>query len=105
MWEDFQKEQFNRLTITSDYGFITYELFSDDSVYIHILYIKPDCRASFKGKLLEDMIIEKHNPKSIYCYVDLTSNSPEQSLACILKAGYKLNQVSSEKIVLGKTLR
>ena len=102
MWKAFQEEQFNRITLEEDYGFITYELFEDNCAYIHILYVKPEFRSDNLGGQLEDIIIEKHNLKHIYCYVDLTSNTPEQSLNCIFKNGYKIDTASADRIVLKK---
>ncbi len=102
MWKAFQEEQFNRITLEEDYGFITYELFEDNCAYIHILYVKPEHRSTNLGGQLEDMIIEKHNIKNIYCFVDLMSNSPEQSLNCIFKNGYKIDVASVDKIILKK---
>lgn len=105
MFNDFQKEQFNRETIQTDKGFITYEVCEDNSIYIHILYVKPNSRGKFYGKVLEDMVIERHKPWALFCYVDLTSNCPEKSLATILKAGYSIYQSEPHKITLAKQLK
>ncbi len=105
MWSKFQEEQFNRITLKEDYGFITYELFEGNCAYIHILYVKPELRTGNLGGQLEDIIIEKHNLAEIFCYVDLASNTPEQSLACILKNDYKIHKASNDRIVLRKVLR
>lgn len=104
MWKAFQEEQFNRLTLEEDYGFITYELFEDNCAYIHILYVKPEFRSDNLGGHLEDMIIKKHNLKDIYCFVDLGSNEPEKSLNCIFHNGYKIDTATSERIILKKVI-
>lgn len=104
MWKDFQEEQFDRKTIETHEGFITYNIYQDESAYIHILYVKPEFRSAGIGKKLEDMIIEKHKPNCLYCYVDLQSKNPEVSLQAIIGVGYKIKSASSEKVVLSKDI-
>ncbi len=104
MYKAFQKEQFGRETIELDEGFITYSCYEDSSLYIHILYVKPEVRSKGVGQKLEQLLINKYAPKEIYCYVDLTSVNPEISMQAILGVGYKLWQSNNEKIVFKKTM-
>lgn len=104
MWKEFQEEQFDRQTIELDEGFITYNTYEDNSLYIHILYVKPEYRSKGVGAKLERMLIELHNPNCLYCYVDLTSRDPDISLQAILGVGYNIDSVNPEKIVLKKVI-
>jgi len=104
MYKAFQKEQFGRETIEQDEGFIVYNYYEDGSLYIHILYVKPEVRNTGIGYKLEQILIDKYAPKEIYCYVDLTSDNPELSMQAILGVGYKVWQSNNEKIVFKKTM-
>lgn len=104
MWKEFQEEQFNRKTIESDKGFITYNIYDDNSAYIHVLYVKPQYRSSGEAANLENILIDKHKPSCLYCYVDLTSNNPEISLQAIIGVGYQIEKTTLDKIVLRKEI-
>lgn len=107
MYNEFAKEQFNRETIEIEgVGFIVFNIYDDNSCYIHILYVKPEYRGSAIGEELEKKVIEKYKPKVLYSYVDLSSNNPHISLRCILKAGYEIDieRTSADSIVLKKVL-
>lgn len=105
MYHEFAKEQFNRETIEiEDRGFITFNNYDDGSCYIHILYVKPQFRSSGIGRKLEQMIIDKYKPHTLYSYVDMISSNPEISLQAILGGGYSIDQTSQASIVLKKIL-
>lgn len=104
MWEDFQKEQFNRHTLNTSEGFVVYNVYADNSLYIHIMYVKPSCRGGKASQRLENTLIDSYNPKCVYCYVDLDSNNPDVSMGCILSAGYSIDEVQPHKIILKKVL-
>ena len=93
MYKAFQEEQFDRQTVELDEGFITYTTFEDTSIYIHILYVKPEYRSEGIGAKLENIVIDSYNPTSLYCYVDLTSRDPDISLQAILGVGYTIDSV------------
>lgn len=106
MYKEFQKEQFNRDTIEVDNGFVTYNYYPEDhSLYIHIIYVKPEHRNEDISYNLELALIEKYSPKEIYCYVDFSSENPELSLIAILKRKYKICSSNNEKMILRKILR
>ena len=96
LYTKYQKELYGRETITvGNYGFMTYVIYEDKSAYVHGIYIDPQFRGLNAAKQLEDILIEKHDPKSVYCYVDMTTLNPEQSLGCMLKNGYKISSNSA----------
>ena len=101
----FYQEKYNSRIIRDDNGYILYNKYEDNSVYIQQLYVRPEFRNEGLGKQLEDELIEKENPSVIFCEVDLESNNPEISLAQIIKkAGYKIDRISNDgmKLVLYK---
>ena len=59
MYKDFNKEQFDRDTLECDEGFIIYSKYPDNSIYIHILYVKPEYRKKGTGSGLEQKLIDK----------------------------------------------
>jgi hypothetical protein len=102
--KQFQAEQFNRKYLEDKDGYISYTTYSDNSLYIFEIYVRPEKRRSRLGTELEERLIKKEKPKVIYCDVDLTCNKPEEALQGILTAGYKINEVTSRNIILCKTI-
>lgn len=103
MWEEYQKEKYGRKTLRTDKGFICYSSYDDGSLYIDFLFVKPEFRLHGEGKRLEDMVIEKEQPNSILCEVDLNSQDCEKSLAALIRrADYKILKAESDRIILYK---
>lgn len=99
------QEKYAAKFIESENGFIMYNSYPDNSVYIRHLYVKPEARGKGEGKNLEDLLIEKEKPVVIYCDIDLTANAAESSLSQILyRANYKIDSVSPQQIILRKEL-
>lgn len=101
----FDKEQFNRDTIETDKGLLVYNKYEDNSVYVHILYIKPEFRVGGEGKKLIDMMVDKENPHTIYTYVDINTNNPELSLIAILKGGGIIDSLQSNRIIIKNIIK
>ena len=102
MYKAFQKEHYGRDTLNTDKGFIVYEHFDDGSLYIHVLFIKQEFRSRGSAKELEQILIDRFNPSSLHCYVDTTGKNPEQSMQAILGVGYKIQDVTNDRIILKK---
>ena len=100
MWKHFHEENYGRKTIETDKGFVVFEIYEDNSAYIHIMYIKPEYRNKKIGSHLMDQITKEYGVKCFTCYVDLTSKEPEKALVPILLNGFKIDKVFSDKIVL-----
>lgn len=99
------QEKYGTQLIENECGFIMYNAYPDNSVYVRHLYVKPEERGKGIGKALEDRLIEREEPRVIYCDIDLTANNPESSMAQIMyRAGYKIDSVSSSQIILRKDL-
>lgn len=105
MQEDFQREMYGRETINTEKGYILFNVYEDGSAYIHQLYIKPEYRKSGAGHELEMEIVRKYGVNKLACYVDCTSNNPEQSLLAILNVGYKIVNINGSNIEFFKELK
>jgi len=105
MYDKFQKELYNRETIQTDKGYILFEVYDDKSAYIHQLYVEPEYRKEGYGHTLEMMIVEKYDVNRLACYVDCSSNNPEQSLLAILNVGYKIYNMDKNTIQFYKDIK
>lgn len=104
MHSDFQREMYGRETIETEKGFIVFNVYEDKSAYIHQLYVKPEFRKKGSGHELEMEIVKKYKVTKLACYVDCTSDNPEQSLLAILNVGYKITNINGLNIELYKEL-
>lgn len=104
LYRKYQAELYNRKVISNDNGFILYNVYNDDSLYIHGIYVDSDARGKNAAEKLEAELIELHNPKVITCYVDLTTNNPELSLKVILARGYTVYAADQYGIKLMREL-
>ena len=100
MYAQFQNELYNRETFEDENGFIVYNSYDDGSIYLHIIFIKPDKRRKDEGTKLYKKLIDKLKPNVAYCYVDLTTNNPTLSLNSILSVGFEIFSANAETIVL-----
>lgn len=105
MQDKFQEEMYGRLTLETPKGYILYNVYDDNSIYIHQAYIKPEHRSQGAITEMERELIEKYNAKTLACYVDCVSNNPEQSLLSVLRAGYKINRINGTSIELVKMVK
>lgn len=106
LFADFSKENYDRETIEIEGGFVTYNIFNDNSVYVHLLYVSPERRKDHVGTKLIDMVIKKEDPSIIYTYVDLNSLNPELSLVAILSSGKaKIESTTENKIIIRNVLK
>lgn len=104
LYKEYCKEMYGREVLSEDKGFIVYTSFEDNSLYIHSVYVTEDMRGTNYYRELENKLIQQEKPTSIYCYVDLTTNNPTQSLKAILKAGYEITSSNKESIILKREL-
>lgn len=106
MYQEYLKEKYDtrKVIVLEDKGFIEYETYPDGSCFIWTLYTRPEVRGDGHGYNLEKLMINKENPKSITCTVDLKAKNPEASLRKILGVGYKLQSWGADQIVLHKEI-
>lgn len=104
MYNRYCKEMYGRDVLVEEHGFIVYKIYEDNSLYIHAIYVDKDKRKEGYGRYLEQKVINKENPSSVFCYVDLTTNNPELSLKSILMGGYNIHNTTSETIILKKNV-
>lgn len=105
LYKKYLEEKYGRKLIEDEHGFIEYKKFNDNSVYIYTLFVSKEARNQGLGHGLELRLIEKENPISIYCDIDLNSNGAEIALSQIIKkANYKVYSASNDKIILFKEL-
>ena len=105
LYTDYCKEMYGRDVIAYEHGFIVYKLYTDNSLYIHAIYVDEDKRGTDYYRRLEYSALKETQPDSVYCYVDLTTVNPDQSLRAIMKAGYKIWKSTPESIMLLKELK
>ena len=104
LYANYCKEMYGRDIISDEHGFIVYKAYEDRSLYIHAIYVNEGKRQDGHAYKLEKAVIDKENPSSVFCYVDLTTNNPDLSLSVILAAGYKVFNTTSESIMLKKEM-
>lgn len=104
LYEEYCKAMYDRDMISNDHSFIVYKSFEDGSLYIHSIYTTPEARGKGAYLELEQELINKVKPSSIFCYVDTTANNPTLSLKAILKSGYTIFSTTSESIMLKKDM-
>jgi len=101
----FIEKATNAEVIESELGFILFAR-TQDIIYIHDIYIKPEYRKQHFGTNFVNNVIEKHqDAKFIACTVRMTKN-PELSLISALKYGFKILSIDgiNNKIELIKEL-
>lgn len=104
MQKNYQREKYDRKYIENKYGYICYNAYTDNSVFIHELHVEKEYRKKGKGSELEGELIKKEQPEVIYCDIDLTSNSPETALLAVLSVGYKITGSNSRSIICRKEI-
>lgn len=105
LYKKYAKEKYNREVEYDEFGFIEYEYFNDGSMYIYTLFVSKEGRNKGEGKGWESVIIEKHNPKIIYCDIAKDSNNWVLALVQICKkADYKVWEDREDRVVLYKEL-
>lgn len=105
MYADYCKDMYNRDVLVEEHGFVVYQKFEDNSLYIHALYVDRDKRGDGYSLYLEEKLIEKETPDVCFCYVDLTTKNPTLSLKLILLGGYEIYESSSQTVSLKKDYR
>ncbi len=106
MYADYIKELYNRETIESDHGFITYS-FEKDAVYIQDIYIKPEMRKSDEASGLADMvanIARSRDIKTLLGSVIPSYNNSTVSMKILLAYGFKIDSSANNFILLKKEL-
>lgn len=105
MYKKYTKEKYGREVYHNEHGFIEYELFNDNSMYIYTLYVTKEARNNGQGKVLETELIKKYNPSVIFCDICKDSNEWVLSLVQICKkADYNVYEDRKDKVVLFKEL-
>ena len=91
MYIESQKELYGRQVEVLDYGFASFDpIYTDGGLYIHFLYIKPECRKTGKGRDLLRFLREKYEVIYFSGYIDKTSKTYKESLLAHIKAGYDI---------------
>ena len=100
----YLKEKYNRKVLESKHGFITYEMYSDRSCLIDILWVSKEKRGTGEGRKLEKSLIDKEKPKVIFCEVDKYSKEWELALTILVKGGYSIYEEYDHKFVLFRNI-
>jgi hypothetical protein len=104
-FKEYIEEKYNRKLIETDYGFVTYKVFPDKSVFIYSMFISKEHRNQGKGRMLFNMVVKKENAVAVSCDVDKTSNSWSLSLSTLIKmTGCEIYKETKDKVFLLKEL-
>jgi len=103
LWGDYVKEKYNKYMIEDENGFLIYYLIPQNKeLYVEDIYIVPEHRklGAYKTflKKLEPIFCQNECEK-LSCSVFLYSNKPEESIAWILKLGFKISHITDNKII------
>lgn len=107
MFSDFFKELLNIETIEKYYGFVTYEFWPNDTIYLRNMYIKPQFRGFKKSNELESCVIEIgkiYKCKYIVSSVNSLANESERSHKLHKNNGYKIFKIDRDFIYYCKEL-
>lgn len=106
MYKDFQEELYGRKVIETEKGMIIYApKASDESLYLHGIYVKPIYRLTGAGTELLNMVITKEDPRFLVSYVDLTTINPEVSIQAHLASGFLIINSNETSITFGKQVK
>lgn len=99
-------EKYNRKILESANGFIEYECFPDGSMYVYTLFVSEESRNKGEAKEIEQKLIEKENPKVIFCDVDKQSNNWDIALYQLCELGkYEVFEETEDLFILRKQYR
>lgn len=100
-----QKEMYGRDVIYNSSTYIIYKLHEDKSLYVHMIYTRPEDRKTGQGKKLLEELVSLTEAKSLVGYVDLTTNNPELSIYTHLSYGAKVLKSNPDSIVFYKEIK
>lgn len=101
------KEYMSVEVLECEKGFMTYKMDSDNCV-IFDMFVLPEFRGSKGSAEMADIISKKalsHGCKFLIGFVNFPSPYPEQSLLCQLRYGFKIKEVTENKIILIKEIK
>ena len=108
MWADYIKEQYGKHTLVREHGFATYFIVPGTSVvYIEDIYVAPEARKTGLSTEMEQEIIawaKSEGCTEVMGSTNLTSPTPEHTLAVAFKKGYKISSVTSDMIYVKKQI-
>lgn len=99
---DYYKEVYNSKVITDhETYFIIYNMFDDNSCYVRITYISKEARGKSSITRLEEKVIEKEKPTSIWCDIEKCNKNWDRiAHTYIRRRGYKIDQITDERVIL-----
>lgn len=108
MYKEYVESRFDgRFVLEFDYGFVTYNVLTENTLYIDELFIKKEHRrqglASEINNALGEMAINLGR-NIMKCSVVVGANGAEEALMTIFNNGYKLESTSGKLIFLKKEL-
>jgi hypothetical protein len=107
MYFEFVKDQYDRESIETDYGFSTYSIIDSTTCHIHNFYIRPEMRGDMCGADLLFSKLLMQLPSTITmitCHIDLAAKDPERKLRAFLKRGFKIAGATTKEIVCYRML-
>lgn len=108
LWADYLAEREGIETHETEWGFVSYKPFDDETMYLMDSYIIPKHRRKGLWYSLEKHCVNKAKEmgySKIMTSVVIGTKNWDQNLSClILKAGYRVSNVSDPFIYLEKEI-
>ena len=96
-------EEYGYKFLETSEAYIMYKKYEDNSVYIEQMFVKQENRNQGLGKKLYKKLLDKEKPNSVYCDVDLLSNSGETTLEIFKSQGFKVDSYPNKfRVILWK---
>ncbi len=108
MWTDYKKELEGRSAIETDYGFIVYDFYENQDVYLEEIYVKPEHRRKKAATELVDMVIEiakLKGSKNVWASIVPSKNNPTSSMEAHIAYGFKIKAASENMIWMIKEIK
>jgi len=109
IYAEYIKEKYDREIIYDDFGYISYNKLTNDTIFVHTLFVTESKRREGKGQEYERLLIRKEKPTLMLCNIDTKAKgSREAFLALVNGGGYLLLEAEFEeedKIYLYKEVK
>lgn len=101
MYFDAQKELYGRECIEYEHGFVCFDpIFPDKSMYIQLLYVKPEHRKlGYAKEILRDLK-KQFKVKVFSGFIDKKSGPYINTLNAHLKAGYEVVKNNEDSLIV-----
>lgn len=106
-YADYMKEAFGREVYEDEYGFVSFYKVTNSICYIVDIYVAPSFRKQGHTARLEAIVVEwakANGCDKLLGSVNLKINTPERSMAELIKANYKFSHASGDLLFFVKEI-